>query len=149
MSDERRRAAAGEATRDGAWSGAGPTHDGRWSMALERGPDWLFVRLDVPPTGAGEDEALADRVRAAVREHRARRVVLELERVDRLDEPLIGAIADVGDLVRERGGLIRVCGLSAPNLARLRSSRRAGDVPHFDSRAAAVVGDRLGTVPCG
>jgi len=149
MSDERRRTEPGSTMRARDVGGDGPPPGGHWDMALERGPDWLFVRLDTPPRGAADDDTLTDRICAAVREHHTRRVVLELERVERLDEPLIGTIADVGRLVRERGGLIRICGLSGPNLARLRSSPAAGDVPHFESRAAAVVGDRNGTVPCG
>lgn len=149
MSDERRRTEPGLQTHAGAIAGDGPQPDGHWNVALERGPDWLFVRLDVPEREAADDDTLSTRICAAVRAHHARRVVLELERVERLDEPLIGTIAAVGRLVRERGGLIRVCGLSGPNLARLRSSPAAGDVPHFASRAAAVVGDRHGTAPCG
>ncbi len=75
-----------------------------------------------------------------IREHRAHRVVLELDRVCSIDDSLIGAIADVGTRVRDDGGLIRVCGLSETNLSRLQSVVCEAQLPHFDSRSAAVVG---------
>jgi MFS superfamily sulfate permease-like transporter len=114
----------------------------QWDVAVERGPDWLFVRIESPVTGGeeGPDGHLAERIWATIREHHAHRVVLELDRVQAIDDEIVGAIADIGDRVRDDGGLIRVCGLSQPNLSKLRSSGPAAKVPHFDSRTAAVVG---------
>jgi anti-anti-sigma regulatory factor len=73
-------------------------------------------------------------------------VVLELDRVDAIDDTLIGAIADVGIRMRGDGGFVRVCGLSEPNLKRLRLSGRADGLPHFESRTAAVR-PRCGAAP--
>jgi MFS superfamily sulfate permease-like transporter len=113
-----------------------------WGVAVERGPDWLFLRLESPPgmpANAG-CERLADRIVAMILENHAHRVVLELDHVNVIDDDLIGMIADVGARVRGHGGLIRVCGLSQPNLSKLRSSSDAGSLAHFDSRLAAVGG---------
>ena len=41
--------------------------------------------------------------------------VLELDRVDTIDDTLMTAIADVGTRIRDDGGFVRVCGLSPPN----------------------------------
>lgn len=117
-----------------------------WGVAVERGPDWLFLRLHEGGE-AGEDLGpLAERLWAMIRVNRAHRVVLELDDVQAVDDTLIDAIVDVGDRLRDDGGFVRVCGLSAGNLARLQSSGRAEGLTHFDSRSAAV-GPRCGAAP--
>ena len=116
-----------------------------WNVSIERGPDWLFVRLQAGGAiGAGP--ALADRLLSVIREHHAHRVVLELDRVDGVDDSLLGALTKVGSRIRDDGGLIRVCGLSTSNLERLKSTGCADTLPHFESRCAAV-GPRCGGVP--
>jgi hypothetical protein len=114
---------------------------GDWSVSIDRGPDWLFIRLE-PPRRLGDD-AVVDRldhhVWQTIREHGAHRVVIELDRVQAIDEGLIDMIAAIGTRVRDDGGILRVCGLSRPNLDRLRRSTTAAEVPHFASRAEAVV----------
>jgi MFS superfamily sulfate permease-like transporter len=104
---------------------------------VERGPDWLFLRVERDAAKPG-GEPLADHLLGMIRMNHAHRVVLELDRVRSIDDTLINAIAAVGSQVRDDGGLVRVCGLSDGDLRRLRSSDRAGDLPHFESRAAAV-----------
>ena len=113
---------------------------GEWSVSIDRGPDWLFIRLEPPRRlgGAAAADRL-DHVWQTIREHGAHRVVLELDRVQSIDEGLIDMITAVGARVRDDGGLLRVCGLSRPNLDRLRRSATATDVPHFASRTEAVV----------
>jgi MFS superfamily sulfate permease-like transporter len=122
----------------------------QWRVAVERGPDWLFLRLEAPPDASvapgNESGRLADRIWDMIRESHAHRVVLELDRVQSIDDDFIGTITDVGGRVRDEGGLIRVCGLSPPNLNRLRTSLQGSGLPHFDSRSAAV-GGRGGAIP--
>jgi len=120
------------------------TDTGRsWELAAERGPDWLFVRVESSSPEAANREDLADAIWAMIREHHANRVVLELHQIDAIDEPLIGAIAEIGTRVRREGGLIRACGLSQLNLERLEKTTSSG-VPHFGTRSEAV-----GTRGCG
>lgn len=128
---------------------AEPTNDhtGAWSLAVERGPDWLFVRVENDPTTTGQASSLAEAIWGMIREHHASRVVLELDRVDAIDEPLIGAIAEVGTRVRQEGGLIRACGLSQPNLDRLKLTP-ATAVPHFGTRSEAVGNRGSGSGSC-
>lgn len=124
-----------------------PDHAHDWGVAVERGPDWLFLRLEEDGEATdGEGCPLAERLWGMIRANRAHRVVLELDRVDAIDDTLIGAIADVGTRMRGDGGFIRVCGLSGPNLERLRSSGRVNGLSHFESRTAAV-GPRCGAAP--
>lgn len=106
------------------------------TVAVERGPDWLFVRM----TGgavAGQGD-LTTCLWDVIREHGASRVVLELDHVETIDEALGGAIGEIGTRVRDAGGLIRICGLSEPKLSRLRRVAAAARVPHFVTRSEAV-----------
>lgn len=130
--------------------GRNENHDSpQWGVTVERGPDWLFLRLEAPSGAPGAEDGrggrLADRICDMIRESHAHRVVLELDRVQSIDDDLIGAIADVGTRVRDEGGLIRVCGLTQPNLQRLRTTVQESGLAHFDSRTAAV--GRGGAIP--
>lgn len=122
-------------------------HDGRGpGLEIERGPDWLFVQVgDVGGEHAGR---LADSVWETIQEHGASRVVLELDRVKTVDESLGDAIAEIGERVRDAGGLIRICGLSPSELSRLESVPAVRAVPHFDSRSEAVGTRRCGAGAC-
>jgi len=134
-----------QAVRSTPASGSHQAHD--WGVAVERGPDWLFLRLQEDGESTdGDDCPLAERLWGMIRANRAHRVVLELDRVDAIDDTLIGAIADVETRMRGDGGFVRVCGLSELNLKRLRSSGRADGLPHFESRTAAVR-PRCGAAP--
>jgi hypothetical protein len=106
-----------------------------WAVDVERGPGWLFVQVAGGEATGGEE--LADAVWETIREHGASRVVLELERVEAIDE-VGGAIAEIGSRLRDAGGLIRICGLSEPKLSRLRSLPAAASVPHFSTRSDAI-----------
>lgn len=108
-------------------------------MRIERGPDWLFVRLegDVRRSPATMEPALADGIWKALQENHTHRVLLELDQVDTIDDDLIATITSLASRIRSAGGLMRLCGLSEVDLRTLRA-RGAVNVAHFDSRAAAV-----------
>lgn len=105
-------------------------------MRIERGPDWLFVRLDGDARRTLEP-ALADGIWDALQENHAHRVLLELDDVDGVDDELIATITTLAGRIRSAGGLMRLCGLSEIDVRTLRA-RGAANVAHFDSRAAAI-----------
>lgn len=123
---------------------AGEARQG-WDVSVERGPEWLFLRLENGKPGAA-NRPLAERLLGTIQANRAHRVVLELDHVDSIDDSLLDAITTVGSHVRGDGGLIRVCGLSASTLLQLRKSAPGSELPHFESRSAAV-GPRCGAMP--
>ena len=106
-------------------------------LAVERGPDWLFVRLE-GDTRCGQ--RLAETVLGMLRENLTNRIVLELQSVALVDDHLLSEISHLGRRVQADGGLIRVCGLSDDNLSRLKSSPAAAHVPHFKCRTEAIRG---------
>lgn len=115
-------------------------HEDAWDLRVERGPEWLFVRLEPASRGtaAVPDGELADGIWATLQEHRARRLVLELDGVRSLDDRLAGLIAELGGRLREDGGMLRICGLSGPHAARLKGRDGADDVAVFASRHEAI-----------
>jgi anti-anti-sigma regulatory factor len=116
------------------------------ALEVERGPDWLFVQMGDSCDGARS--GLTESVWETIREHGASRVVLELDRVERVDETLGEVIATIGARMRDAGGLIRICGLSPTKLSQLRSVAAVTGVPHFDSRGEAVGTRRVGAGSC-
>jgi len=124
-----------------------------WQIAVERGPDWLFVRLESPSSGHHSlvdsllsQANLADSLWKLLRESHTHRIVLELDSIDCLDDSLIAEISELGSRVQQEGGLIRISGLSKPNLLKLNACRYAAHVPHFASRSDAV-GSRRPVLP--
>ena len=111
----------------------------RWDVSLERGPDWLFVKLFPPDADArrrGGD--LGHALWNIAREHGANRMVVELDRIEWIDDRLLEGLEVLALLMRREGGVIRLCGLDGPNLDRYESCRVAEHLPHFSCRCEAV-----------
>ncbi len=111
----------------------------RYDVCLERGPDWLFVKLfptetDAPRRGGDLGHALWN----VAREHGTNRLVVELNGVERVDEGLLEGLDVLLQLVARDGGLLRICGLWGANLDRYESCRLAEHLPHFSCRYEAV-----------
>lgn len=123
---------------NGAMNAVGDTVDPASEiLTVERGPDWLFVRLE---GGTRGDRRLAETVWGMLRENLTNRIVIELESVASVDEELLSEISHLGRRIQSDGGLIRICGLSDENLSRLNSSPAAAHVPHFKCRTDAIRG---------
>lgn len=113
-----------------------------WELTAERGPDWLFVRIQTDGRVAPPAADVVESIWEMIQEHSAGRVVLEFDGIDRVDASLLGIIGEIGSRMRDAGGLMRVCGLSQSQLSLHRQSDAAG-VPCYHSRIEAV-----GPRPC-
>ncbi len=111
------------------------TNQTAWELTPERGPDWLFVRLEAADEAPRASARLTESIWEMIREHHANRVVLEFDGVARPDEALWESIAELGSRMRDSGGLIRVCGLSPADQQRVADP---AVVPCFASRTDAV-----------
>lgn len=111
-----------------------------WSIDLERGPDWLFVRLHgkEPFDGLGLD--LADRVWKLLQQSFVHRVVLEMDDVPVLRSHLVAELVRLHKRVTTGGGVMRVCGLSASCYDVLRTTRLSNRFPPYRNRTEAVLG---------
>lgn len=114
-----------------------------WDMELDRGPDWLFVRVHPPPTKTSLARTeLAEALWRVLEQEFTYRLVLELDDVPLLHSDLMGELLLLSKRIYSHGGLLRICGLSESNLQALRTARLLGHVSYFSSRADAVMGYR-------
>jgi anti-anti-sigma regulatory factor len=114
--------------------------DSGWRLDVDRGPDWLFVRVHPPESDDLEAPDLAETIWHILQQHFANRVVLEMERIALLRSYLIGQLILLGKRVHSHGGLLRLCGLSEDNCKVLRSCRLESALPNFATRSEAVMG---------
>lgn len=111
-----------------------------WDMDVERGPDWLLVRLGRTRGHQSQVRTLADVLWTVLEQHLAHRLVLELDQLRMLDDELVDELLGLHDRLAARGGTMRICGLT-PECRQLLLDRQVVDrlVPYLD-REEAVLG---------
>jgi anti-anti-sigma factor len=113
-----------------------------WSMELDRGPDWLFVRLKPPPGISGMEVNLAETVWENLEQSFTHRLVLELDELTLMRSWVIGEIVKLHKRVVAHDGLMRLCGLSDANQGVLKMCRLDDRFPQYRNRNDAVMGHR-------
>jgi anti-anti-sigma factor len=106
---------------------------------VERGPDWLLVRM----RNLDRDESeipLADRLWSIMQQHFAHRLVLELNEVDVLGSYLIGQLLQLYRRIEQHDGVLRLCGLSAKNRQVLHACRLDQRLLPYEDQQGAVLG---------
>ena len=109
-------------------------------LDVERGPDWLLVRvrhLDLLPSDA---PPLAERVWCVLQQHFTYRLVLELDKVRVLNSYLIGQLIQLYRRIEEHDGVMRLCGLSPYNRQVLHTCRLDERLLPYEDREEAVLG---------
>jgi anti-anti-sigma factor len=116
--------------------------DREWSLELDRGPDWLYMHLR-PPNGKSAAEApLAERICQQLEQSFCYRVVLELDDVPAVRSWMLNELVRLQKRVEEKGGTLRLCGLSPTNEAALKACHLLDHFPAFANRHDAVMGCR-------
>ncbi|MCA9207375.1 MAG: hypothetical protein KDA55_03420 [Planctomycetales bacterium] len=110
-----------------------------WHAELDRGPDWLFVRLSGLQRGGG-NVSLADAIWQLLQQNLAHRLVLELDDLPILPSHVIGELVKLHKRINTEGGLMRICGLSDECQSVCRMNRLDARFPHYGSRHDAVMG---------
>lgn len=108
--------------------------NGPWRCEVDRGPNWLFVKL-FPPALPAEQDELADNVWAIASRHFVYRLVVEMDLFDSLSSQTIDQLLELQSRLEAHGGALRVCGLSCECLERLEQPLHS-----HATRAAAVLG---------
>jgi anti-anti-sigma factor len=116
---------------------------GGWSAEVDRGPDWLLVRLHAPHNALSDGDGLAEGLWSLLQHHFVRRMVLELDDVDRLKSSLVGQLVNLQDRVSHEGGVLRLCGLSHENQQVLRACHLDSRFPPYHDRREAVMAPRF------
>jgi len=111
-----------------------------WKVDVERGPEWLYVRLHGPQDGNAEGAHVADRVWSLLQQQFTYRLVLEMDDVDILRSYLLGQLVLLQKRIAMHGGIMRLSGLSDSNRQVLRLSRLDQCFSQYDNRSDAVMG---------
>jgi hypothetical protein len=119
---------------------AGRTIATKRDLDIERGPNWLFVRVHRCRPGDVEVLSLAERVTSALDQHFIYRVVLELEESVLPCEQLIEELRLLDEWIQEHHGVLRLCGLPSRYTRSLQRSQVTHRFPLYHDREEAVWG---------
>jgi len=111
---------------------------GGWALEVERGPDWLFVRLNAAPEGWWQAPPLAECIWSLLQQHFVYRVVLDCQAIQRLSSAVVSQLVLLRNKVDARGGVIRLCGLSPSNQEAIEHCGLERVFPHYADREHAV-----------
>jgi anti-anti-sigma factor len=112
---------------------------GDWDVEVDRGPDWLFLRLR---PGKQEPDGVADKLWSLADRHFTYRLVLEMNDLDILPSRLMGQLVVLHKRVLQRDGALRLCGLSDDCAQALHFCRLDQALPNYECREDAVMGNR-------
>ena len=109
-----------------------------WKTELDRGPDWLFVRLFGPEGGHADASGMADSLFSILRQEMKTRLLLECDEILELPRDLIVELLRLQTQIDKHGGVLRLCGLLPSQETLL---RRNGFEPlGYRDRSEAVLG---------
>jgi len=111
-----------------------------WELKVDRGPNWLWVKIERPEPYSVDTPPLADEVWTQLERHFVYRLVLEMDDVQILDSYLIGQLVLLDKRIRERGGLLRLTGISSFNREILRNHGLDGRFPIYGDLTDALMG---------
>ena len=113
-----------------------------WTMAFDRGPDWLFVRISPPHHGDTAEIALGDAIWERLEQAFTYRVVVEMEEVQALHPWIVNELCKLHDQISDHDGVMRLCGLSDGNHCVLEKLQVADRFPQYRNRTECVMGHR-------
>ena len=81
-------------------------------LNVDRGPNWLFVKLRTKSSPHVEVPQFADKLWSISSRHFIYRLVLELEELDELPSGMMSQLVLLQERLSQCGGALRICGLS-------------------------------------
>ncbi len=109
-------------------------------LNVDRGPNWLFVKLRAQDKALDEVPQIADKLWSISSRHFIYRLVLELEELEELQSALVGQLVMLQERLAQCGGALRLCGLSPECEEALHNYHLDSALPNHPSRTAAVMG---------
>ncbi|HEX4129936.1 MAG TPA: STAS domain-containing protein [Pirellulales bacterium] len=113
-----------------------------WELDVERGPDWLFVKLHCAQENVWDSPPLASNIWRLLEQHFTYRLVLECDELAVLHSTIIAELVMLQKRVMAHGGVMRLCGLSEDNRDVLARCRLTTRFPNNFDRAEAVLGSK-------
>jgi hypothetical protein len=112
-------------------------------LSVDRGPNWLFVKLRPSRNWTEQLPQLADELWSIASRHFIYRLVLELEELKSLPPGLMEQLVLLQDRLVECDGALRICGLSAQCAQSLCDAGLDAALPNHPTRDAAIHGDSV------
>ncbi|MEA1952575.1 MAG: STAS domain-containing protein [Planctomycetota bacterium] len=112
----------------------------RHELGVERGPGWLFIKLDNIITDPFEDDLLDEQIWSLLEKHFTYRVVLEMDEVEVVGSQLVSQLLRLCRKIHRHGGIIRLSGLSPQNQEVLKACSLSDRFPECRDRVEAVMG---------
>lgn len=110
-----------------------------WRLAVDRGPDWLFIRVEGLPDPAESSPSLSEAIWNVLDTHFVYRAVLEFAEPALLPAALLKQLAQLKQRVLDRGGLLRLCGSNGCCPASIRGADWEALEPLYADRHEAVL----------
>ena len=118
-----------------------------YEFDVDRGPDWLWIRIRSKETGFSPAASLAEQLTELVEKHFIYRIVLELHRVPELSSQLIGELVRLDRYILDHDGVLRVCGLTPESRAMLEICGLDDLCLEYETREEAILGSCARRVP--
>jgi anti-anti-sigma regulatory factor len=109
-------------------------------LNVDRGPNWLFVKLRAKNKPLREVSHIADKLWSISARHFIYRLVLELEELDELHSEMMSQLVLLQERLAQCGGALRICGLSPECETALHNYHLDTALPNHASRTEAVMG---------
>lgn len=111
-----------------------------WKTELNRGPNWLFIKLFGPDGDRADATGMAETLAMLMRQEAVHRVVLELEDLVTMPAEFIGELVELYRTLGPQGGVLRLAGVSNQHQDLLRSGHVDHLFPQYRNREHAVMG---------
>ncbi|MEN6405284.1 MAG: STAS domain-containing protein [Thermoguttaceae bacterium] len=109
-------------------------------LDVQRGPDWLLVRVRNPELEDFDVSDLADRLWRLLQQHFTYRLVLDMNESPALSRELIEQLGRLYQRIAEHDGVMRLCGLSPKSRRIWHACHLDAQLPPYEDREAAVMG---------
>jgi anti-anti-sigma regulatory factor len=114
-------------------------------LDVDRGPNWLFVKLRLPRRPLVEVPQIADKLWLIASRHFIYRLVLELDELETVPSGLMGQLVMLQGRLGQCGGALRICGLSPECEETLYDCQMESALPNHPTRTEAVMGSEYAT----
>jgi anti-anti-sigma regulatory factor len=115
-------------------------------FTIDRGPNWLFVKLPPRMNIKRDLPELAERLLSIASRHFIYRLVLELDEVSSMPDEMVTQLVRLHRRLVQMDGSLRLCGLSPACAAALREHDLDAELPNHETRQAAVLGCDVATL---
>jgi anti-anti-sigma factor len=113
-----------------------------WRLDVDVSSEWLFFRLTKECDDAEPTPPLANHVWSVAEQQAIHRFVVELDAQTLLSSYLVGQLILLCKRAHQRGGVMRLCGLTDAQYQVIQIMRLGPLLPNYQTRGDAVTGHR-------